>query len=95
MQQLIQLTGKSLATVYRHLSRLRLKTSLDWRTTGDGRIIISFDDGLLNKPDQSVGFPGLTDSSGENSYNQDSFQPAHYFPPRILGYLSYEEYQIE
>lgn len=94
IQQLVQLTGKSQVTIFKHLSQLKSISALDWRSTGDGRIIISFNDGLSNKPEQSVGFPGLIDSTAANSNNQDLSPVAHYFPPRILGYLSYHADQV-
>jgi hypothetical protein len=93
--QLTQITSKSQATLYRHLSQLRSITALGWRFLGDGRIIISFPDNLFDKPKQSFGFPELTGITASNSYHKDLPQPAHYFPKRILGYLSYQDDQNE
>jgi hypothetical protein len=44
MQQLASITAKSPATIYSHLSQLRLLSALSWRTSGLGTIIVSFDD---------------------------------------------------
>jgi hypothetical protein len=94
IQQLVQFTGKSQVTILRHLSQLKSISALDWRSTEDGKIIISFHDGLSDIPEPSVGFPGITDSTAVNTNNQDLSPVAHYFPPRILGYLSYHADQV-
>jgi hypothetical protein len=95
IQQLVQITGRNQVTLFRHLSRLQSTSALRWHSNRDGRIIISFHDNLSEKSEPSVGFPSLIDSNAANSNNRDISQPAHYFPPRILGYLSYQDDQIE
>jgi len=95
IQQLVQITGRNQATLYRHLSRLKSTSALRWRSNSDGRIIISFHDNLTEKSKPMVGFPSLKDSNPTNSYNRDISHLANYFPPKILGYLSYQEDQIE
>lgn len=95
IQQLVQITGRNQATLYRHLSRLKSTSALRWCFSSDGRIIFSFYDNLTVKSKPSVRFPSLIETNAANSYNQDISQPANYFPPKILGYLSYQEDQIE
>jgi hypothetical protein len=80
IQQLVQLTGKIQVTIFRHLSQLKSISALDWHSTGDGRIIISFDDGQSNKPKRSADVSNLPDFNVVNSETQKVPEPAFYFP---------------
>jgi len=91
IQQLVQLTGKSQVTIFRHLSQLKSISALDWRTNADGRIIISFPDDLYFKPEQQAGSLLFNDSTNLNTEISELPGFSSYFPPRILGYLSYQE----
>lgn len=95
IQQLVQITGRNQATLYRHLSWLKSTSALRWCSSSDGRIIISFHDNLIEKSKPSVRFPSLIETNATNSNNRDISRPANYFPPKILGYLSYQEDQTE
>jgi len=90
IQHLVQLTGKSQVTIFRHLSWLKSVSALNWRSAEDGGIIISFPDGLHDKPQRSVdslNFPDFNEVNSETLYVPE---PAFYFPAKILGYLSYQ-----
>ncbi len=91
IHQLTRVMGKSQATFIRHISQLKSKSALDWRFTGDGRIIISFPDDLYFKPEQQAGSLFFNDSTNLNTENSELPGFSSYFPPRILGYLSYQE----
>jgi hypothetical protein len=89
IQQLVLLTGKSQMTIFRHLSRLKSLSALDWCSTGDGGLIISFPAGQPDSPIRSVDISNFTDFNGVNSETLIVPEPAFYFPAKILGYLSY------
>ena len=91
IQELTQITGKNQATLLNILSRLKSISSLDWCSTGNGRIIISFPDELSDKPKRSVDILNLPDFKVDNSETRKVPEPAFYFPAKILGYLSYQE----
>jgi len=91
MQELTRITGKSQATLYGHMSLLRSMSALRWRSTRQGRITISFPDEPSDKPENQPGSPNFPIPKILNSTNSESPDPLSYFPPRILGYLSYQE----
>ena len=93
MDELAQITGKSQATLSRHMSMLRRTAALCWRSTRHGTITISFPDEPSGKPENQPGTPYFPNSKILNSTNSESPDPLSYFPPRILGYLSYQEDQ--
>jgi predicted DNA-binding transcriptional regulator AlpA len=93
MQELSQITGKSKATLYMRLSQLKSLTSLQWRSIGRGKMIVSFPEEPADMSEQKAVPPNIPNSTILNSKNSELPDPASYFPHRILGYLSYQEDQ--
>lgn len=91
MHELTQITGKSQATLCKHISLLRESTTLRLRCTGQGKIIVSFHEEFTDKAEHKPGSPNFPDSKILNSINSKSLDPRSYFPPRILGYISFQE----
>jgi hypothetical protein len=82
------------ARLYKHLSQLQDISALSWRTTQAGKYILSFpEEPTLRSENQDVK-PSLPGSKISNSQDCDSLDPPSYFPPKILGYLSYQEEQV-
>lgn len=62
MKQLAEITAKSSSTLYRHITQLRFWNLLRWRTSGQGRIVVIFEETLgnvllENKGAELDGFP--------------------------------------
>ena len=61
MMQLAEITAKSSSTLYRHITQLRFWNLLRWRTSGQGRIMVIFEENpgkflLENKGAELDGF---------------------------------------
>jgi hypothetical protein len=91
MQELTKITGKSQATLYGHMSLLRSMEALRWRSTGQGKIIVSFPEEPSGKPIYHSGPPNYPDSKFLNSMKSEMPDPPSYFPAQILGYLTFQE----
>ena len=91
MQELTKITGKSQATIYGHMSLLRSLSALQWRSTGQGTIIVSFPEEPSDKPIYRSRPPNFQDSKILNSIKTELPDPPSYFPAQILGYLSFQE----
>jgi hypothetical protein len=62
MKQLTDITAKSSSTLYRHVTQLRFWNLLRWRTSGQGRVMVIFENNLgntllENKGSERKGFP--------------------------------------
>ena len=53
MQELAALTGKSQASIYRHMSLLRSLSALSWRSAEHGTIVVSIDEKPFENPASS------------------------------------------
>jgi len=86
--ELATLLGKSRSTLLRHLSILQARSYLVWHSDGKGGITLQFKSGEDEIP---VHKPGIEETELARE-NQSKF-PEHrqYFPPRIMGYISYED----
>jgi hypothetical protein len=70
LQEISALTGKSLSTIYGHMSLLRQMSALSWRSTGQGMLIVSFidhpsgeiDDSSVPNPDSTIPKSKIPDS---------------------------------
>jgi hypothetical protein len=93
ISELAALTGKRQSMLYRHMSQLRHLSALSWRSTGLGTIIVSFPEELSGMPNKQAGPLNILDSTILNSQNRELPDPPSYFPPRIMGYLSFHEDQ--
>src|SRR4030042_5497502 len=69
MQELTQITGKSQATLYRHISLLRHFSVLSWLSTAQGKIILSFPDVYSDKPKHQSEPPNDPISKCQNTTN--------------------------
>ena len=61
MQELAEVTGKSQATIYKHLVILRQIQRLYWRSAGDGSIVVFF--GKAPSTPKEVGYPPQQDQN--------------------------------
>lgn len=91
MQDLVKITRKSQSTLYRHMLLLRSIAVVNWYSTQHGTFIISFPDNPTYKPEYHPEISNIPSSRVQNSENTDKFKLSSYFPPRILGYLTYQE----
>ena len=89
--ELSRLTGKSQATLYRHMALLKNASALRWRSKCKGSISLTFPE----TPPAAVGHPlkrRLHPGSASGSTAPSEIaNPPSYFPSRILGYLSYDD----
>lgn len=101
LQQVSNLTGRSQSTIYEHMTALRLRGALRWRTSRDGTIIVSFDDAswLAEPPQDTAAEPVDPPSAAHPRRSQapaphDSGNletPAPLPPPENLSNQSEEE----
>jgi hypothetical protein len=81
------------ARLERHLFQLQDISALVCRSTRDGKLIVSFPEEPATKTDGQAVAPDLQSSLVLDSPSQRSSEPSSYFPPRIMGYLSYDQDQ--
>jgi hypothetical protein len=91
IRELIKITGKSQATLYRHMSQLRRLSILLWHSTARGSIILFFPDESSEMPESRSEPPDNPNSKCQKTESSELPDPYSYFPARILGYLSYQE----
>jgi len=78
--------------LHRHLSQLHDISALSWSTTKNGKLILSFPEEPSVSIENQASAPILAGSTIPYSQDQESLEPPSYFPPQILGYLSYQEH---
>lgn len=93
ISELAAIIGIHPARLHRHLSQLQDISALSWRTTGYGRLIVSFPEEPAAKTENQAVAPILPGSTILNSQNREFPDFPSYFPPQILGYLSFQEDQ--
>jgi hypothetical protein len=95
ISELAALTGIHPARLHRHVSQLQSISALSWRSVEHGKIILSFPEDPTVEPVHHMEARNLVRSSILNSENRESPDPPSYFPPQILGYLSFQEDEEE
>jgi hypothetical protein len=93
ISELAALIGIHPARLHSHLSQLQDISALSWRTAGYGKRIVSFPEEPTVKTDNQAEAPNLPGSKILNPHDRVSPDPPSYFPPRIMGYLSFHEGQ--
>ncbi len=91
--ELASIIGIHPARLQRHLAQLQDISALVSRSTGNGKLILSFpEEQIMNRENQAT-TPDLqvSDIAILNSRDRESSAIPSYFPARILGYLSYQE----
>ena len=78
--------------LHRHLSQLQDISALSWRTTKNGKLILSFPEEPTVRTKNQASAPIFAGSTIPYSQDQESLEPPSYFPLQILGYLSYQEH---
>jgi len=78
--------------LHRHLSQLHDISALSWCITKNGKLILSFPEEPTTRIENQALAPILSGSAIPYSQDRESLEPPSYFPPKILGYLSYQEY---
>jgi hypothetical protein len=76
---------------HKHLSQLLDISALSCRSTQAGKLILSFPEEPTSGTDNQASASIHPGSTVLNSQDRESLDPTSYFPPRILGYLSYQE----
>ena len=76
----------------RHLSQLHDISALSWSTTKNGELILFFSEEPTVRIENQASAPILAGSTIPYSQDRESLEPPSYFPPQILGYLSYKEH---
>ena len=89
--ELASLIGIHPNRLHKHLSHLQEISALAWRITKAGKLILSFPEEpaarTVNQPSAAI-LPG---ASIPYPQGRDTLATPSYFPPQILGYLSYPE----
>jgi hypothetical protein len=80
---------------YKHLCHLRDISALSWRSAGHEKIIISFLEEQTSKDENLANMHHPIGSSNLYPADQVKPAPASYFPFRILGYLSYDDDEMD
>jgi hypothetical protein len=93
ISELAAIIGIHPARLHRHLSQLQDISALSWRTTRDGKLILSFPEDQTIKTENQAVTPIDPSSVILNSQNPKALDPPSYFPAHILGYLSFQEDQ--
>jgi hypothetical protein len=91
ISELASLIGIHPARLHRHLYQLKDISALSWHSTGQGTMTISFTGEPPDQPGHQPGPTNLRNTRMHNSKNTELPAPSSYFPPRILGYLSFQE----
>ena len=95
ISELAALTGIHPARLHRHVSQLQSISALSWRSAEQGKIILSFPEDPIVESRNHVESQNLGSSSFLNSEVREAPDPPSYFPPQILGYLSFQEDEEE
>lgn len=74
----------------KHMAQLKEYSLLSWRTYGLDKIIISFPEVPASPGDHSQ-VRHSTNPEPLEAPEPKTHSPASYFPPKILGYLSYDD----
>ncbi len=93
LPELASLIGIHPARLNRHLSQLQDLSALTCRSTGNGKIILSFPvepDATTENQTKATEIP---DFANPYFHDQESPDRSSYIPDRIMGYLSYREDQ--
>ncbi|MFZ2096193.1 MAG: hypothetical protein WAV05_06090 [Anaerolineales bacterium] len=83
--------GIHIARLYRHLAQLKDSSTLSWHITGQDKVIISFPEGPVFKPEKDAHTRNHTGVAIFPAEERDTPGTVSYFPTKILGYLSYED----
>jgi hypothetical protein len=89
--ELASFIGIHPARLNRHLAQLQDNSALACRTTGDGKLILSFPAVKSANADNPPLSPGLSGAPGLNSKDRESSKSSSYFPTQIMGYLSFQK----
>ena len=93
LAELASLIGIHPTRFHKHLSQLLEISALSCRTTQDGKLILSFAEEHSLATETKA--PASCHPGSLPLYSQDreSQNPPSYFPPQIMGYISYQERQ--
>ena len=91
LSELAALIGIHPPRLDRHMSMLESIAALSWRTSGHGKIILTFPYEPIGVPENHVDARNRAGSTLLSSDDRKSLEPHFYFPPQILGYLSIQE----
>ena len=88
IRDLAKLVGKSRRTLVRHLDLLQSRFYLEWHSNGKGGITLVF---KMGEEELVALDPRIEEA--EYTRNNQSNSPEHrsYIPPRIMGYISYQD----
>jgi hypothetical protein len=77
--------------LHRHMAQLQDISALSWRTTSQGMVILSFPEEPTVKADNLNDGQNYTVFTILNTKDRKIPVPSSYFPPKILGYLSFDD----
>lgn len=77
--------------LHRHLAQLQDISALSWRITSQGKVILSFPEEPIVKADNLNDGQKSTAYTILNTEDRETPVPSSYFPPKILGYLSFDD----
>lgn len=77
--------------LHRHLAQLQDLSALSCRITGQGKVILSFPEEPIVKLDNLNDGQNYTAFTILNTKDRKTPVPSSYFPPKILGYLSFDD----
>jgi hypothetical protein len=89
--ELASLIGIHPNRLNKHLSQLQDISALAWRITKAGKLILSFPEEPAASAENQAAAPVFPGSTISHPQDRDTLATPSYFPPQILGYLTYPE----
>lgn len=91
--ELASLIGIHPSRLQRHLAQLEDNSALMYRSSADGKLIISFPEEPPARAESKSAAPDPLNQAIPYPHIQKSPETGSYFPARIMGYISYQEDQ--